>query len=233
VSISLSALLPVRNVQAVLESALVNLLETLAELTRSVELIVLDDGSTDATIEVLSEMSVCYPQIKGFRFGQSRGWAEAIPTALAEATGQILFFEEPGCVLPWDQLPLLWNAALKYPVVIGRPAGAGLHIPGLPGASEDGPSAGCVSPATYQLVRRATMLRLAGRLTDGVSFRQLLLQEGIGWQERILAARSRREQEILYPLSRPWDSLPARTDRPQPQASPPNYLVHLLEEKVP
>jgi len=232
VSVSLSALMPVRNVQAVLEAALLSLLDTLAELTRSVELIVVDDGSTDATIEVLSEMTVQYPQIKGFRFGQPRGWAEAIRTGLAEATGQILFFEEPGCLLPWEQVSVVWNLALKHPVVIARPAGAGLQIGGLGGGSPDGQSGACLSTGTYQLVRRATMLRLASRLTDGVSFRHVLLQEGIGWQERILSVRARREKEILYPLSRQAESLSARTDRPQPQASPPNYLVHLLEEKV-
>ena len=231
-SVSLSALVPVRNVQAVLEPALLCLLDTLAELTHSVELIVLDDGSTDATIEVLSEMTVQYPQIKGFRFGQPRGWAEAIRTALAEATGQILFFEEPGCLMPWQLLPLLWNLALKHPVVIGRPAGAGLQSGGLSGAGPEGQLGISLSPATYQLVRRATMLRLASRLTDGVSFRHVLLQEGIGWQERILSFRPRRQQEILYPLFRQAESQPSRTDRPQPQASPPNYLVHLLEEKV-
>jgi len=226
VPISLSALVPVRNVQAVLEPALLRMLETLAELTRPVELFVIDDGSTDATIEVASEMTVRYPQIRVIRYGQTRGWAEAIRAGLAEATGQILFLEEPGCRLPWEELPLLWNAVLKHPVVMGRPAGGGWTggraFPG--GREQEG--------GTYQFVRRSTLLRLAPRLTDGLSFREVLLQEGIAWQERIISDRPRREYEVLYPAGRQPDSLPERTDQPQLQASPPNYLVHVIEEKV-
>ena len=224
---SLSALVPVRNVQNVLEPVLVSMLETLAELTRPVELIVIDDGSTDATIEVASEMTIEYPQIRVIRYGQARGWAEAIRVGLAEASGQILFFEEPGCRLPLEELALLWNAVAKHPVVIGRPAGAGWRsgCPSLGTAPQE--------DSTYQFVRRQTLQRVASRLSDAISFRQLLLQEGIAWQERIISARPRRECEILYPTAQKPESLPERTDRPQPHASPPNYLVHLVEEKVP
>lgn len=225
--ISLTALVPVRNAQAVLEHALFRMLETLAELTRPVELFIIDDGSTDATIEVASEMTVRYPQVRVLRYGQARGWAEAIRAGLAEAAGQILFFEEPGCRLPWEELALLWNAAVKHPVVLGRPAVGGWA------GSQAFPEARKQEDGTYQFVRRSTLLRLAPRLTDGLSFREVLLQEGVAWQERIISARPRRESEVLYPAGRQRESLPERTDQPQLQASPPNYLVHMVEEKVP
>ncbi len=227
--LSLSALVPVRNVQAVVEPALRRLLEILAELTRAVELIVLDDGSTDATGEVLSEMAVQYPQIKVFHFGRPRGWVEALRTGLAEARGQILFFEEPGCLLPWNQLPLLWNAAAKHLVVVGRSAGAGWQAHSHGTGSADDPSGGVAGRGTYQLVHRSVLFRLASRLTEGISFRQLLLQEGIAWQERILSGRLRPENEILYP--NPTEPFSCRTDLPQQQTNPPNYLVHLVKEK--
>lgn len=221
-----------RNAQANLEPALLCLLENLVELTQSVELIVVDDGSTDATIEILAEMTVAYPQIKVFHFGQPKGWSEAIRTALAESKGQMLFFEEPGCLLPWDQLCLLWAATAKHPVVIGRPTGHGWQRASPWPNDPACPAGGAAGLGTYQLVRRSTLLRLAPRLQDGLSFRQLLLQEGIAWQERILSARPRRQQLVLYPPFHAPESLLGRMDQPQGQTTPPNYLVHLHEDKI-
>lgn len=225
-SCALSALVPVRNVQDYLEPALVRLLENLAEFTRVVELVAIDDGSTDATIEVASEMTAQYPQMKVIRYGQPRGWAEAIRAALVEATGQILFFEEPGCRLPLDELPWLWNATAKHSIVIGRAATSVSAGKVLTGGLD--PWVG-----TYQFVRRSVLERLALQLTDKLSFRDLLLREGMAWHERIISGRPRRDQEVLYPLGQEPSSLPERTDEPQSRASPPNYLARLAGDKIP
>ena len=57
-------ILPVRNGAATLSSLLSQIVEILPELTPHWDLLVVDDGSTDATPEVLQELTRPYPQIR-------------------------------------------------------------------------------------------------------------------------------------------------------------------------
>jgi hypothetical protein len=69
----LSVLLPVHNVQATLASDVARLLDTLGEMTAWFDLLVIDDGSTDATCEIAEELVTEYPQVRLIRHAMRRG----------------------------------------------------------------------------------------------------------------------------------------------------------------
>ena len=60
---SLSALLPVRNAEATLAETVSEWLEVLPELTNRFDLVIIDDCSSDATIEVADELVKQYAPI--------------------------------------------------------------------------------------------------------------------------------------------------------------------------
>ena len=122
---SLSVLLPVRNTQSTLYAQVEQILDVLAELTPSFELIIIDDGSTDATIEIADELTRRYPQVVAVRHGISRGSAAAVQSGLQRSSGEVICVKDERGGLPLDQVPTMWRAmdkaaAAAHPTT-GRP----------------------------------------------------------------------------------------------------------------
>ncbi len=117
---SLSALTPVHNAQSTLAATVHALLEVLPELTRDFEVVIADDGSTDATIEVADELATRYPQVLALRNTNRPGRAGAIRAAAERSRGDLLLLADEGGCFPLGELQRLWHAAQRHDVVIGR-----------------------------------------------------------------------------------------------------------------
>jgi len=87
---SLSVLLPVKNAQSTLNSAVHEILDVMADSGDRFEVLIIDDGSTDATSEVAHELTRHYPQIRLIRHGTSRGREAAIHTGLERSQGEVV-----------------------------------------------------------------------------------------------------------------------------------------------
>ncbi|GAB6165015.1 hypothetical protein JCM19992_10150 [Thermostilla marina] len=115
---SLSVLLVVRNCQRTLAQDVAALTEVLPDLTDRWEVILVDDGSTDATCEIVDELSHRYPQIRCFRYREEHGRVEAIRAALSRSRGKILCIPDPRCRLSPSMLARMWKATEEYDVVL-------------------------------------------------------------------------------------------------------------------
>jgi glycosyltransferase involved in cell wall biosynthesis len=84
----LSILMPVYNERERVERAIAEVLET--ELPSDFELIVVDDGSTDGTREILRELSKSHPpaRVRLFEHPENQGKGAAVQTALGHAQGE-------------------------------------------------------------------------------------------------------------------------------------------------
>jgi glycosyltransferase involved in cell wall biosynthesis len=108
-SIALGVLLPVCNAQHSLAGGVADILELLAEWSGRFKLIVVDDGSTDETVEVSQELAARYPQIRLIRHPIRLGLAEAIQTGLDEADAQLILVGNDAYELDVDDLRTLWR----------------------------------------------------------------------------------------------------------------------------
>ena len=114
---SLSVLLPVYNVQSTIVDTVREILDVVSELTERFELVIIDDGSQDATIEVIHELTLDYPQVRVVSHRKCLGREAAICTGFQHSSGEIIFVRDDPSSLTSDAISRLWHAA-QEPVCV-------------------------------------------------------------------------------------------------------------------
>lgn len=130
---SLSIILPVHNVQSSIVGEVDRLLEILSDLTADFELVIVDDGSTDSTEEVLYEITCRYPQVRSRRYSPRQGKATAIDLGLATAHGEVVMIQDMDRQLTSDDIVALWNMHMDATLAKGEPIPAeSIKVPAQP-----------------------------------------------------------------------------------------------------
>ena len=100
----LSVLIPVYNEK----ETLLHLLEKMAAVPIPMEWILVNDGSTDGTVEMLEQVAKLHPQAKIVHHSKNQGKGAAIVTALRHATGDFVIVQDADLEYdPHDYIRLL------------------------------------------------------------------------------------------------------------------------------
>lgn len=121
---SLSILLPVHNAQATLPCMAAELLEVLPELTSQFELLVIDDGSTDATSEAAHDIAGRYPQVRVVRHSTRIGRTRTLRAGLAQTSGDMVLWCDEDCQLDLGDVHKLWRHREGFDALLAWPADA-------------------------------------------------------------------------------------------------------------
>jgi UDP-glucose 4-epimerase len=78
-------------------------------LTPDFELTVVDDGSTDASRDVLDDLARTYPNVRAIHHQQNRGYRAALRTGFAAATKHLIAYTDGDAQYDPAELPVLWN----------------------------------------------------------------------------------------------------------------------------
>ena len=103
----LSAIVPVFNERYVVEASLQRLLAVEADLIGSLEVIVVDDASTDGTFEVLRRVAERDRRVVLLRHPQNRGKGAAVRTGIDQATGDITVIHDADLEYHPEDIPSL------------------------------------------------------------------------------------------------------------------------------
>ncbi len=87
-------LLPAYNDGGTIGSLVVTTLNTLAELTDDYEVIVVENGSTDYTVEVLEELEQQYSHFRALTHRQALGYGGALQVGFAACTRDLIFYTD-------------------------------------------------------------------------------------------------------------------------------------------
>lgn len=174
---SLSVFVPVLNCQSTANALVGPLLEVLEELTHRFELLVIDNGSTDATRETLAELALCYPQLRLVTHPSRSSEAEVMRTGLRHSSGEMVLYRREGCEIGPGCLTEMWQAARSTDLVVAARGRASLA------AAAAAPAVLPADAPAWQLIRR--------RLLDA-----WLRQRAESDWLRYLNARGYRSQEV-------------------------------------
>jgi glycosyltransferase involved in cell wall biosynthesis len=106
----LSVFLPAYNDSGTIASLVITSLKTAARLTPHFEVIIVNDGSADATAEIADELARTYPQVRVVHHETNRGYGGALRTGFAAATRDLIFYTDGDAQYDPAEMEALWAA---------------------------------------------------------------------------------------------------------------------------
>jgi glycosyltransferase involved in cell wall biosynthesis len=107
---SLSVFFPALNDSGTIASMVIRAVKAASQLTPDYEVIVVNDGSSDATPEIADELARTYPQVRVVHHPANRGYGGALQTGFRTATKDLVFYTDGDAQYDPAELSLLWAA---------------------------------------------------------------------------------------------------------------------------
>jgi glycosyltransferase involved in cell wall biosynthesis len=109
--IGLSVFFPAYNDSGTIASLVIAAVQTASRLTPDFEVLVIDDGSTDTTADLIDELARIYPQVRAIHHEKNRGYGGALRTGFASATKEWIFYTDGDAQYDPREMTRLWEKA--------------------------------------------------------------------------------------------------------------------------
>jgi len=105
----LSVFFPAYNDSGTIASMVIRAVQAASELTPDYEVIVVNDGSADATPQIIDELARTYPRVRVVHHARNRGYGGALQTGFRSATKDWIFYTDGDAQYDPAELALLWE----------------------------------------------------------------------------------------------------------------------------
>lgn len=106
---SLSVFFPAYNDSGTIASLVITAIRTASKLTPNYEIIVVNDGSSDATAQILDELARVYSHLTIVTHEVNRGYGGALRSGFAAASHDIVFYTDGDAQYDPSEMELLWS----------------------------------------------------------------------------------------------------------------------------
>lgn len=117
---TVSLILPVRDQEQGLRDRVQRILELLAELTASFDVLIVDYGSLDETREVAMELVREFPQVDFLDKPEATDVVSAIEAGIHRTRGEIILIHDPATPLGAGALQSLWQMRNDHDLVMAQ-----------------------------------------------------------------------------------------------------------------
>jgi glycosyltransferase involved in cell wall biosynthesis len=105
----LSVFFPAYNDSGTIASMVIRAVQAASELTPDFEVIVVNDGSSDATADVADELARTYGNVRVVHHSANRGYGGALQTGFRSATKELIFYTDGDAQYDPGELAVLWS----------------------------------------------------------------------------------------------------------------------------
>ena len=105
----LTVFFPAYNDSGTIASLVIMAVQAARQLTPDFEVIVVNDGSADATPRILAELAQLYPEVRIITHQQNRGYGGALRSGFASAQKDIVFYTDGDAQYDPSEMALLWG----------------------------------------------------------------------------------------------------------------------------
>jgi glycosyltransferase involved in cell wall biosynthesis len=120
--LELSVVIPAYNEELRLPKSLERIRAYLAKRGKSSEVIVVDDGSTDGTVQFVESQIAAWPQLRLVRNPGNRGKGYSVRHGVLEARGRVVLFTDADLSAPIEETDKLFAALATHDIAIGSRA---------------------------------------------------------------------------------------------------------------
>jgi glycosyltransferase involved in cell wall biosynthesis len=106
----LSVFFPAYNDSGTIASLVIAARTAAARLTPDFEIIIVNDGSADATAEIADELARTYPEVRVVHHPRNRGYGGALRSGFAAATRDLVFYTDGDAQYDPSEMAVLWDA---------------------------------------------------------------------------------------------------------------------------
>jgi glycosyltransferase involved in cell wall biosynthesis len=109
----LSVFFPAYNDSGTIASLVIRAVQVAGTLTPDFEVIVINDGSTDSTPQILDELAKVYPDhVRIVHHAQNRGYGGALRSGFATASKEVVFYTDGDAQYDPSEMTMLWEKML-------------------------------------------------------------------------------------------------------------------------
>jgi len=117
--VTLSVVMPAYNEEASIGAAIQEVVDSCLDAVPGSELVVVDDGSRDATARIVAEIAGRDPRVR-LLSQRNGGHGAAVVAGISEAAGAWLFLVDSDQQIPLDGFAAAWNRRERLDAVLGR-----------------------------------------------------------------------------------------------------------------
>lgn len=118
-TVSYSIVVPLKNEEENIQDLIQEIAPVMSTLQKDWELICIDDGSTDKTLDILKELQKSYPQLKILCFDGNFGQSSAFDAGFKAAVGEFVITMDGDRQNDPKDIPALLKLAGEYDLVCG------------------------------------------------------------------------------------------------------------------
>jgi glycosyltransferase involved in cell wall biosynthesis len=105
----LSVFFPAYNDSGTIASLVITAIQSARRLTPDCEIIIVNDGSADATAQIADELARTYPEVRVVHHEWNRGYGGALRSGFAAATRDLVFYTDGDAQYDPAEMAVLWE----------------------------------------------------------------------------------------------------------------------------